>query len=122
MDFSIVLAASAAVNRLIESVKPAIRKLPYAVEVQDGLLVFLALLAGIAVALMGNLSLFAGVATVPPLVAVLLTGAIIGLGADAIHVIIDLLYSWRDAARPTDGAVLAYSGEPVTATAEVTVG
>jgi hypothetical protein len=122
MDFSIVIAASAAVNRLVESIKPAIRKLPYAVEVQDGILVFLSLLAGIAVALMGNLSLFVGVASVPAFVAVLLTGAIIGLGADAIHVIIDLLYSWRDATRPTEGATLAYSGEPVTATATFEVG
>ena len=123
MDFGIILAAAAAVNRFVESlVKPSVRKLPYAVEIQDGLIVFVALLAGIAVALMGNLTLFIGVPTVPPLAATLLTGAVIGLGSDLIHVVIDLLYGWRDATRPTDGAVLAFSGEPVTATAEVTVG
>jgi len=119
MDFSVVLAAAAAVNRFVEGlVKPSIRKTPYSVEVQDGLIVFLSLLAGVAVALMGNLTLFVGVPAVPPLAATLLTGAVIGLGADLIHVVIDLLYGWRDATRPTEGG----EQEPVTASAKVTVG
>lgn len=122
MDFSVVLAASAAVNRLVEGlIKPNVRKLPYTTEVQDGLIVFLALLAGVAVALMGNLTLFTGVPQVPQLFAIVLTGAVIGLGADIIHVLIDFLYSWRDNARPVEG-VAQVSSEPVTATAEVTVG
>ena len=122
MDFSVVLAASAAVNRLVEAIKPAIRKTAFSTDIQDGLLVVIAVLAGIAVSLMGGLSLFTGVPTVPPLGGLILTGAIVGLGADAIHIVIDFLYSWRDAVRPTDGAVLAVSGEPVTASAEITVG
>lgn len=97
MDFSVVLAASAAVNRLVEGlIKPSIRKLPYSTEVQDGLIVFAALLAGIAVSLMGNLTLFVGVPQIPTLVGVILTGAVIGLGSDLIHIVLDFLYSWRD--------------------------
>jgi hypothetical protein len=115
MDFSVVLAAAAAVNRLVESlVKPTVRKLPYSVEVQDGIIVFVALLAGIAVALMGNLSLFTGVPAVPTFAALLLTGAVIGLGADLIHIVIDFLYGWRDVVRPTEGAVLALEAGDMT--------
>lgn len=118
MDFSVVLAAAAAVNRFLEFVKPRVRALPYSVEVQDSILVFIQVLAGVAVALMGNLSLFAGVPTIPAPAALFLTGAIVGLGADAIHIVLDFLYGWRDATRPTEGG----KSEPVTASAKVTVG
>lgn len=96
MDFSVVLAASAAVNRFVEFVKPVIRKLPYSVQVQDALLVLVQVLAGIAVALIGNLNLFIGVSALPQFAAVLLTGAIVGLGSDVINVVIDLLYGWKN--------------------------
>lgn len=96
MDFSLVIAASAAVNRFVEFVKPQIRKLPYSPDVQDGLLVFIQVLAGIAVALMGNLNLFVGVPTLPAWFATVLTGVIAGLGSDVINVVIDLLYGWKN--------------------------
>lgn len=95
MDFSLVIGASAAVNRFVEFVKPYVRKLQYTVDVQDGLLVLIQVLAGVAVALMGNLNLFVGIATLPPLFATVLTGVIAGLGADVINVVIDLLYGWK---------------------------
>lgn len=122
MDFSVVLAASAAVNRLIEAVKPFVRKWNISTEVQDGVLVILQVLAGIAVALMGNLSLFTAVPQIPTFAGLMLTGAIIGLGADFIHIIIDFLYGWRDSVRPTEGAEIQITSEPVTATATVEVG
>jgi len=96
MDFSVVLAASAAVNRFVEFVKPSVRKLAYSTDVQDAILVFVQVLAGIAVALMGNLSLFVGVPTIPAWFATVLTGVIIGLGSDVINVVIDLLYGWKN--------------------------
>lgn len=104
MDISIVLAAAAAVNRLVEFLKPYMRKLHYTESVQDGLLVLTALLAGVAVALMGNLSLFTGVANVPATAGLVLTGAVIGLGADFIHIVFDFLYGWRDRVVPPDNA------------------
>lgn len=96
MDFSVILAASAAVNRFVEFVKPRIRALKYTVEVQDSILVFIQVLAGIAVALMGNLNLFVGIATLPAIFATVLTGVVIGLGSDVINVVIDLLYGWKN--------------------------
>ena len=96
MDFSVVLAASAAVNRLVEALKPGIRKLPYSVEVQDAFLVVLQIVSGIALSLMGNLNLFVGVPTITPLLAVILTGAVLGLGSDVINVVIDFLYGWKN--------------------------
>lgn len=96
MDFSVVLAASAAVNRFVEFVKPRVRAFKYSVEVQDSILVMIQVLAGIAVALMGNLSLFTGVASIPVWFATILTGVIIGLGSDVINVVIDLLYGWKN--------------------------
>lgn len=95
MDFSIIIAASAAVNRVVEAVKPVVRKWNISVEMQDGVLVVLQILAGIALALMGNLNLFIGVPQVTPFVAVLLTGAVLGLGSDVINVVIDFLYGWK---------------------------
>jgi hypothetical protein len=95
MDFSVVLAASAAVNRFIEAVKPFVRKLNVSVEVQDSVLVVIQVAAGIALALMGQLNLLIGVPTIPPLVAVILTGAVLGLGADIVNVVVDFLYGWK---------------------------
>lgn len=104
MDFSVVLAASAAVNRFVEFVKPQVRKLAYSTDVQDAILVFVQVLAGIAVALMGNLTLFTGVATIPVWFATVLTGVIIGLGSDVINVVIDLLYGWKNNVTATQSA------------------
>lgn len=96
MDFSVVLAASAAVNRFVAFVKPYIRQTKFTTEVQDGLLVLVQVLAGIVVALMGSLNLFVGIPTLPPFAAYLLTGALVGLGADVINVVIDLMYGWKN--------------------------
>lgn len=96
MDFSVIVAASATVNRFVAFVKPYIRKLPYSTEIQDGLLVLVQVLAGILIALLGSLSLFAAIPTLPPIVAYVLTGAAIGLGADVLNALIDLLYGWKN--------------------------
>lgn len=96
MDFSVVLAASATVNRFVEFVKPRVRALRFSVEVQDSILVLIQVLAGILVALMGNLTLFTGVTAIPAWFATVLTGVIIGLGSDVINVVIDLLYGWKN--------------------------
>jgi hypothetical protein len=104
MDFSVVLAASAAVNRFVEFVKPRIRALKYSVDVQDSILVLIQVLAGIAVALMGNLNLFTGIATLPTVFATVLTGVVVGLGSDVINVVIDLLYGWKNNVTSTQSA------------------
>lgn len=101
MDFGIILAAAAAVNRFVEFIKPYVRKLNWSVDIQDGLLVLIAMLAGVALAFIGNLNLFVGVPNLPVVFAQILTGVVAGLGADVINVVIDLLYNWKNNTEPT---------------------
>lgn len=119
MDFSVILAASATVNRFVAFVKPYIRSLKFSTDVQDGLLILVQVLAGILIALMGSLNLFVGIPTLPPFAAYLLTGAVVGLGADVINVVIDLLYGWKNNVANPVAAVESTGDVKATATVEV---
>lgn len=98
MDFAVVLAASAAVNRFVEFVKPYVDKLKLADNTRDGVLVLIAVLAGILIALLsdGAVNIFTGVPRLSPLGGQLLTGVLAGLGADVLNAFISLFYGWRD--------------------------
>lgn len=99
MDFSIYLAAAAAVNRFVEVLKPALREVvPEAY--QKAALVAVAIAAGLLVAWAGQLNLIGETFALPPVVEIIITGALIGAGADVLNAALDLLYSWRDHLRP----------------------
>ena len=98
-DFGAVLACAAAVNRFVEFMRPLVGKLNLSEEVYKSVLVLIAVLSGIAVALMGKLNLFVGVDGMNDLLGILLTGVVSGLGADVLNAVIDLLYGWRDTVR-----------------------
>lgn len=98
MDFAIVLAAAASVNRFVEFIKPYVDKLKLADDVRNGILVLIAVIAGILIALLsdGAVNVFGGVPRLTPLAGQILTGVIAGLGADVLNAVISLLYGWRD--------------------------
>lgn len=98
-DFAAVMASAAAVNRFVEFAKPFVAKLNLNEELYKSVLVLISVLAGIVVALIGNLNLFSAIGNMNALVGVLLTGVLSGLGADVINAFIDLLYGWRDVVR-----------------------
>lgn len=95
MDFGLLLAASAAVNRFVEFIKPRIRSTQLSTEVQDAVLVFIAVLAGVMLAATQELNLFTDSFRLAPALNIVLTGALIGLGSDGLNVAIDLLYNWK---------------------------
>lgn len=99
MDATLFLAASAAVNRFVEFIKPRIRALSWSVEAQDSALVFIAVLAGVMLAFLSNLNLFTIVPRLPDFAAVALTGVLVGLGSDVLNAVLDLLYNWKDNSR-----------------------
>jgi hypothetical protein len=98
MDFTLVLAAAAAVNRFVEFAKVYVDKLGFTDSVRDGVLVLIAVLSGILIALLsgGAVNLFTSVPTLTPLAGQILTGVLAGLGADVLNAVIGLLYGWRD--------------------------
>lgn len=98
METGTLLAAAAAVNRFVEVVKPAVREVvPEAY--QKAALVALALAAGLLVAWVGRLNVIGDALSLPSWIEIVLTGALVGAGADALNAVIDLLYSWRDQLR-----------------------
>jgi len=98
-DFGAFMAAAATINRFVEFVKPLVAKLNLGEQAYKSVLVVIAVLAGVAVALLGKLNLFAGVGDMNATVGILLTGVLSGLGADVLNAFIDLLYGWRDVVR-----------------------
>lgn len=97
MDFTLVLAAAAAVNRFVEFVKPYVDKLKFTDDVRDGVLVLVAVLAGILIGLLvPAVNMFTSIPTLSPLAGQVLTGVLAGLGADVLNAVISLLYGWRD--------------------------
>jgi hypothetical protein len=102
MDFTLVLAAAAAVNRFVEFVKPYVDKLKLADSTRDGVLVLISVLSGILIALLSNggVNIFSGVSSLTPIAGAILTGVLAGLGADVLNAVISLLYGWRNTVAP----------------------
>jgi hypothetical protein len=95
-QFGIFFAAAAAVNRLVEFVKPRINATSLSEDGKKAALTFVAVAAGIAAAIAGQLNLAVSASNVPPAAGIMFTGALLGLGADTLHIILDLVYGWRD--------------------------
>lgn len=117
MDFALVLAASAAVNRFVEFVKPYVDKLKFSDEVRDGVLVLVAVLVGILIALLSDdaVNVFMGIPRLSPIAGQILTGVLAGLGADVLNAVISLLYGWRD---NTDAKAAEHAASAVATTSK----
>lgn len=105
-DIAILLAAAAAVNRLVELIKPAVDLLELEPHKRKALLVGISITVGVGLALSGDLTLLADAVRLPTWLDAVLTGALIGLGADAVNGAVDVLYSWRRPAgqnKPSQG-------------------
>lgn len=98
MDFTLVLALAIAVERFTEVIKPAIASFKLSDEAYAAVLKLIGILTGIVLALVSNTSvnLLSGYPLVPPLLGVIITGAIAGGGSAIVHAAIDLFYGWRD--------------------------
>lgn len=109
-DFTLYLAAAAAVNRFAEFSKGYIDKFAWAEQTRKSVLVLISVLAGVLIALMSNLNLFAGIGRLPEMAGVILTGVLAGFGADVINAFVDLLYGWKNAAARKGEIVEAIDG------------
>lgn len=108
------LAIAGAVNRFTELLKPVLKGLPLQVSdaVYDAIVQLVAILLGIVmIALAPGLNLFVSIPALSPLLGVVLTGAVVGLGAEAIDAVIDLLYSWQKPAPPTVETKIPVTGD-----------
>lgn len=94
-DFGPFLLAAAGANRFVEFAKFYVDKFQWSEQTRKSVLVLLSVLAGVVIALMGNLNLLFGVPRVPEMAGVILTGVLAGLGADVVNAVIDLLYLWN---------------------------
>lgn len=104
MDFTLVLGLAGAVERFTEVVKPIVASFKFSDDVYKAVVQLVGILIGITLALLagGSVNLLAGYTQIPQLLGIVITGAVAGLGATGVHVIVDLLYSWRDTvAAPT---------------------
>ena len=118
MDGVTVIFLSTVINRVTEQLKRAfLDQTQLKDETKGALILFTSLLLGVltVVLMFPATNLFVGLGSAP-LAELIATGIVIGGLANGI----DFLAKKLDP--PTTGAVLAISGEPVTATAEVTVG
>lgn len=96
MDFSVFLALSGAIYKFVEFVKPAIKRLGYADNVYEALVQLIACIAGVVLAFVaGGVNLLPAALPVPSVVGVVVTGVLIGLGADVVNAFIDLFYGWN---------------------------
>lgn len=107
MDLQLLIAASIAVNRFTDFVKPYFKGLvPDAW--QDAAIKLVAVLAGVVLALSGQLNILAGIApTLPALVGQIATGVLAGFGSEAIYAVFAFFYAWRDAKTAEAEAVRA---------------
>lgn len=103
-QFGLFFAAAAAVNRFVEFTKPRVNATKWSDEAKGAALTFTAVTAGIATSFLGHLNLAVSYAAVPELAGVVFTGAVLGIGADFLHVALDLVYGWRDSLRPAKAA------------------
>ncbi len=121
-DVAPYLAIAGAVNRFVELLKPVIKGLPFELSdaVYNAIVQLIAILLGIVmVSLAPGLNLFVSIPSMTPILGIVLTGAVVGLGAEAIDAIVDLLYSWQRPVQPvveTSTPVTPGSDSKVTVT------
>jgi hypothetical protein len=96
MDFTIYFTLAAAVNRTVEVIKPLVKRYNFEQNVYDALIQLIAIALGILVVSVAKVNIVnAFFPVVPEYLAFLVTGALVGLGADVLNGVIDLLYSWQ---------------------------
>ena len=107
MDATAFLVLAASVNRLVEALKPSLKnlsdKLKWSDDGYTALVQATAMVLGVVLSFIANQANLLPVSLpVPSVVGVILTGLVVGLGADAVNLVIDFLYSWqRPAADPS---------------------
>jgi hypothetical protein len=93
MNPQALLGMAGAVNRFVEVLKPIIRQWVKDSAAYKAVVQVLSILFGIGIAsLSPDLNLFSSIPNLTPILATILTGTTVGLGADAINAVIGLLY------------------------------
>ena len=100
MDATTFLVLAGSVNRLVEVLKPSIKntqtRFGWTDDAYVALVQFVSVLLGVVIAFVaGGANLFPAYEAIPQWLGVVGTGLIIGLGADAVNLVIDFLYSWK---------------------------
>jgi hypothetical protein len=103
MDATSFLVLAGSVNRLVEVLKPSIKnattKFQWSDDAYAASVQFVAIVLGILIAFVaGGVNLLPAVLPVSATVGTIVTGIVIGLGSDAVNLVIDFLYSYQ---RPT---------------------
>lgn len=98
MEAEILIALAAAVNRAVELFKQALTKTEFSADVKRLLTLAFQVSAGVLVVLFAGdgINILAdGGLHVPPIVGTIVTGALVGLGSEAIYVVLDILKRLR---------------------------
>lgn len=94
---NVLLVLVGGVNRFTELAKVQLERMGVAPELRRILLLIIALISGVVAVAAANpfVSVFTGTAfeNVNPLLSTVLTGLAVGLGADAVHLVLDLVRS-----------------------------
>lgn len=110
------LALSATVNRFVEFIKPSLKNIPE--QWYDAVLKGVSVMLGILLVLLAQgLNLFTGIPAINPVIGQVLTGVVVGLGAEVIDAVVDLIYSWQNPGAPS--VTTTTSGGAATITASV---
>lgn len=101
-----LLALSAAVTAVVDLIKsiPLVTALPEATR--NLVLLFSSLVVGVIATIGAQANLLADnpvYGQASPMVGLVITGLVVGLGSKALNAAVGLLYGWRDAARSTAG-------------------
>lgn len=115
MDFTLVFALAGAVERFTEVVKPLIANFKLSDNAYKAAVQFVGIVIGIALALLagGAVNLFVGYPQIPQVFGIVVTGAIAGLGASGVHVIVDKLYSWKDNSTTPTATIVSVPSSPL---------
>lgn len=96
MDATVFLALAGAVYKFTEFIKPALKKPGWSDDVYNAAVQLLACVIGVVLAFVaGGVNLLPAVLPVPPVAGVVITGIVIGLGADVVNAALDLFYGWQ---------------------------
>lgn len=106
MDINTLLALSAAVTVVVDLIKAIPLVAALGEDTRNAVLFISSLVIGVVGALGGQINLLAEnpvYGQVNPVVGIVITGLVLGLGSKAINAAVGLLYGWRDATRPPTG-------------------
>jgi len=120
-DATPYLALSATVNRFVEFIKPTLSNIPE--QWYDAVLKGISVLLGVVLVLLAQgLNLFAAIPAINPVIGQVLTGVVVGLGAEVIDAVVDLIYSWQTPAQPTVTTTTSGGSATITASVKESVG